>query len=149
MKDLVSKLKFVTGIGPAALSADQTAVAVDLQGYESAVLHLAIGIGGITFDASNYIEFTLRHSDDGATYTDVTLADLAGDDKQSSIETSQDSKSAIKQLKAEHAAAAIYEIGYIGGKRYLELDIEFTGTHGTATPICYSVIKGDARILPA
>ena len=149
MKDLCSVIDVVKALGPAAMSADQTAAVIDLQGYHSATVVLAIGAGGITFDTSNYIEFTLRHSDDNVTYSDVTLADIFGDDAPASIVTSQDSKSSIKRLIAAHATATWYHIGYCGGKRYLELDIEFTGTHGTATPIGVGVIRGHPELLPA
>ncbi len=147
MKDLTSKIKFVNAFGPVSLAADATAVIVDTLGYHSAVLDLGIGIGGITFDGSNYIEFTLQHSDDGVTGIDVALTDLSGVNVPTSIVTSQDTKSSIKRLIAAHAAAANYKIGYIGGKRYLHLDIEFTGTHGAATPIHWKVILGDAELL--
>ena len=149
MKDLASKVAISPIFGPVTLSADATAVVVDRQGFESILFHLGIGIGGITFDGSNYIEFTLQHSDDNSTYTDVALTDLVGDDIPASIVVGQNSASCIKRLVAAHAAAAVYEIGYIGGKRYLRADVEFTGTHGTGTPICWSVIKGNASLQPA
>lgn len=146
MKDLTSLIKIVKAFGPVTLAADATAVVVDLQGYHSAVLDLGIGIGGITFDSSNYIEFTVQHSDDNSAYTDLVLADLSGKDVPASIVVGQNSASCIKRLIAAHAAAANYKIGYIGGKRYLRLDVEFTGTHGTGTPICWDVILGDAEL---
>lgn len=148
MKDLASKIAIAPVIGPITIAADQTAVVVDRQGFESIVFHLGIGIGGITFDGSNYVEFTLEHSDDNSTWSNVALTDLAGDDIPASIVTAQNSASAIKRLIAAHAAAAVYEIAYIGGKRYLRCDIEFTGTHGTGTPVCWSVIKGNAMVQP-
>lgn len=147
MKDLTSYLKLMNAFGPVSLAADATAVIIDTLGYHSAMIDLSIGIGGITFDTSNYIEFTLQHSDDGVTGIDVALTDLSGKDVPASIVTSQDTKSSIKRLIAAHAAAARYKMGYIGGKRYLHLDIEFTGTHGTATPVHYGVILSHAELL--
>jgi hypothetical protein len=147
MKDLASDIKVTQHFGPAVLSADQTAVIVDLQGYHSAAILLGIGIGGITFDTSNYIEFTIAHSDDNSTYTNPTIDDLMGKDIPASIVTGQNSDAVLKSLKAAHAAAAVYKIGYIGGKRYLRLDIEFTGTHGTGTPIFIATVLGHAEKL--
>jgi hypothetical protein len=148
MKDLVTEIEVVKALGPAAMNSDQTAVVLDLQGYNSACILLGIGVGGITFDSSNYIEFTARHSDDNITFSNLTIDDLDGSDKPASIVTSQDSKSSIKRLVAAHGTATQYQIGYIGNKRYLELDIEFTGTHGSATPISVAVIKGNGRLKP-
>lgn len=148
MKDLVSHIDVVKAFGPAALNSDQTAVVIDLQGYHSAVIVLGIGVGGITFDADNNIEFTARHSDDNVSFSNLTIDDLVGNDAPASIVASADSKSSIKRLIAAHAAATAYHIGYIGGKRYLELDIEFTGTHGSATPLFVGVIRGHSELSP-
>jgi hypothetical protein len=47
----------------------------------------------------------------------------------------------IKSLVAAHAAAAVYRYGYKGGKRYLKLLADFSGTHGTGTPIAAIALK--------
>jgi hypothetical protein len=134
MKDLHSHISLVTAIGAAVLTADNTPAAIDLQGYQSAEIALAIGAGGITFSDTNKIEFKLTHSDDDVTYTDVTTADMLG--------VAVASGGIIKSLVASHAAAASYRYGYKGGKRYLKLLADFSGTHGTGTPIAAMVIKG-------
>jgi len=140
-RDIVSKLTPVQVFGPITLAADNTPAAIDLQGFSSAALNLSIGIGGITFDSTNKIEFVLTHSDDNSTYTAVTDADMQG---VTGITTG-----IIKSLVAAHAAAAVYEFGYIGQKRYLKLLADFSGTHGTGTPLSAVVIKGNAEIKPA
>ena len=121
MKDIHSALTRVLSIGAAAYAADNAPV--------------AIGAGGITFSGSNKIEFKLTHSDDDSTYSDVTDADMLGG-------LSVASGGIIKSLVAAHAAAAVYRYGYKGGKRYLKLLADFTGTHGTATPIAASILLG-------
>lgn len=146
MRDLASDLAPVQVFGPAVLNADQTAVEVDLQGFHGAVVLIQVGVGGITFDATNKIEFTLRHKKLSTdTYADVGVSDLVGKDKPASVGAT----GIVKALTAAHAAAAVYEIGYVGGRRYLEVDIEFSGTHGTGTPIAITVIKGNPEIAPA
>jgi hypothetical protein len=134
MKDIHSDMTIVAAIGAAVLSADNTPAAIDLQGYNAAEIVLNIGIGGITFSASNKIEFKLTHSDDDSTYTDVTVDDMLG-------LASVGSGGIIKSLVAAHAAAAVYRYGYKGSKRYLKLLADFSGTHGTGTPIAANVIK--------
>lgn len=135
MKDLHSHITIVSAIGNAILSADNTPVAINLQGYESAEIVLSIGIGGITFSGTNKIEFKLTHSDDDSTYTDVTTADMLG--------VTVGSGGIIKALTAAHAAADVYRYGYKGGKMYLKLLADFSGTHGAGTPIAANVIKGN------
>lgn len=141
MRDLHSGVTVATLIGAATLSADNTPPAVDLAGYQAATILLAIGVGGITFSGTNKIEFKLTHSDDDSTYTAVTVDDLLGVDSvaESGI---------IKSLTAAHAAASSYRFGYVGGKRYLKLLADFSGTHGTGTPIAAMVLKGHGDVQP-
>lgn len=133
MKDLHSRLNVATAIGNAVLAADNTPAAIDLQGYNAAEVILGIGVGGITFSGTNKIEFVLTHSDDNVSYTNVADADMLG--------VSGISNGIIKALTAAHAAAASYRFGYKGGKRYLKLLADFSGTHGTGTPIYGAVLR--------
>lgn len=135
MRDIHSALLAVTAISNATLAADNTPAAIDLKGYNAAEILLAIGVGGITFSGTNKIEFKLTHSDDDSTYTDVTVDDMLG---LASVALG----GIIKSLVAAHAAAATYRFGYKGGKRYLKLLADFSGTHGTGTPIAAIVLKG-------
>lgn len=127
MKDIHSNMTAALLIGCAALAADNTPAAVDLQGFNAAEIILSVGIGGITFSGTNKIEFVLTHSDDDSTYSAVAQADMLG--------VTVASGGIVKSLVAAHAAAANYRMGYIGGKRYLKLLADFSGTHGAGTPI--------------
>lgn len=141
MRDLFNNVAVVEVLPPAAMSADNVPAALDLAGFRSAVLLLHVGIGGITFTGSNKIEFKLTHSDDDATYTAVTADDLDG---VASVGTG----GIVKSLTSEHAAASLDKIGYVGGKRYLKLLADFSGTHGTGTPIAATLVKGHPLSAP-
>lgn len=132
-KDIHSQMAAVVAIGAATLAADNTPAAVDLDGFNAAEVVLAVGIGGITFSGTNKVEFVLTHSDDDTTYTAVETGDMLG--------VTVASGGIIKALTAAHAAAAVYRFGYVGGKRYLKMLADFSGTHGTGTPIAATVIK--------
>lgn len=140
-RDLASKLTPVQVYGPITAAADNTPAAIDLQGFSSAVIYLAIGAGGITFDSTNKIEFVLTHSDDNVTYSNVTDADVQG--------VTGITSGIVKSLTAAHASADVTEIGYIGQKRYLKWLNDFSGTHGTGTPLSVTLIKGNAEIKPS
>jgi hypothetical protein len=127
MKDIHSDQLLSLAFGPVVLAADNTPVALDLQGYNAAELVLGIGIGGITFDGTNKVEFVLTHSDDNSSYSNVTDADVLG--------VSGISNGIIKSLIAAHAAATVHRFGYRGNKRYLKLLADFSGTHGTGTAL--------------
>lgn len=125
--------------GPITIAADNTPAAIDLQGFEAAKLLIAVGVGGITFDTTNKVEFKLTASDDDSTYTAVAAADvILGTNADASVGTG----GIVKSLIAAHAAASVTEIEYIGGKRYLKVLADFSGTHGTGTPLAVSVLKG-------
>ncbi|PWR24566.1 hypothetical protein [Zavarzinia aquatilis] len=141
MKDLHSKIIAVQAIGAAVLAADNTPAAIDLQGYNSAEIVLAIGIGGITFSGTNKIEFKLTHSDDDSTYDAVEVDDILGADDVGT-------GGIVKALVAAHAAPAVYRFGYKGGRRHLKLLADFSGTHGTGTPIAAIVLKGNGYNRP-
>jgi len=141
MRDIHSDLKAAVLIGAAELDDDNTPAAVDLLGYGAAEIVLAIGVGGITFSGSNKIEFKLTHSDDNASYTAVTADDMLG-------VSSVGSGGIIKSLTSAHSAAAVYRFGYKGGKRYLKLLADFSGTHATGTPLAAVALLGHANIQP-
>lgn len=140
MRDLHTLFTRDVAIGNATYSADTTPAAIDLQGFDAAEVLIDIGVGGITFSGVNKVDFVLTHSDDNSTYTNVADADLLG--------VSGTSNGIIKSLQAAHAAAATYRFGYIGNKRYLKLLADFSGTHGTGTPLAASVLKGRPRLTP-
>ncbi len=141
MRDLHNHVSAFVLIAAAALAADNTPPAVDTSGYESVEILLSVGVGGITFSGTNKVEFKLTHSDDDSTYTAVTSDDMLGD-------LTVADGGIIKSLIAAHATASAYRFGYKGGKRYLKLLADFSGTHGTATPIAAVALLGHAAIKP-
>ncbi len=124
----------------ATYAADNTPAAVDLLGFDSADIMLSIGAGGITFSGTNKIEFVLTHSNDDSTYDNVTADDLVG--------ISSVTSGIVKSLTAAHATATVESFAYIGGRRYLKLLADFSGTHGTGTPLSSVVIKGHPHLSP-
>lgn len=127
-KDIHSEMKILDVFGPVTIAADNTPAAVDLKDFRAAEIILGVGIGGITFDGSNKIEFKLTHSNDDVTYDAVTAADVLG-------EVSIGTGGIFKSLIAAHAAAQNYRFGYVGGRRYLKVLADFSGTHGAGTPL--------------
>lgn len=127
-------------IAPAALATDNTPTAVDVSGARDATILLALGAGGITFTGTNKIEFVLTHSDDGATYNNVETADVIG--------AGAITGGIIYALTAAHATPEIKKFGYIGNKKYMKLLADFSGTHGTGTPIAACVVQSEPYLHP-
>jgi hypothetical protein len=129
---------------PAAVyDADPSPAAVALGKAQSATILISVGVGGITFDATNKIEFKLTHGDtaDGD-FTPVEQGDVVG------VTVGEDG--IVRALVAAHAAASVTMIGYTGLKGFVKLLPDFSGTHGTGTPIAATVFTGNLdRINPA
>ena len=131
LKEVVPDLIF----GPVVLAADNTPAAVSLANHESALVSIAVGIGGITFTSSDKIEFKLTHcaTEDGS-YAAVAQADVRG--------VTVGTGGIVLSLVTEHAAASVTTLSYVGGNRYLKLLADFGGTHGTGTPITAMIVRG-------
>lgn len=142
-RDGATRLSPLTAIAAATLAADNTPGAIDLRDYQSATLLLSIGVGGITFSGTNKIEFVLTHSDDDVTYVNVTDDDVIKD----SLAAVTVTNGIVRALTAAHAAATLQKLGYIGGKRYLKLLADFSGTHGSGTPISATVVRTDGDLI--
>lgn len=126
----------------AAYSADNTPASVDLGTVQSATVLIEVGVGGITFSGTNKVEFILSHSDvTGSGFEPVTQADVVG----ATVGTG----GIVRELIAAHASPSVTKVGYVGRKRYLRLLADFSGTHGTATPMSAVVVTGNLdRIAP-
>ncbi len=142
-RDGSTELAPVVAFGPITLAADNTPGAVDLRDFGKATLLLGVGVGGITFDGSNKIEVKLTHCDDDSNYVPVTDDDVIKDTLAPASITS----GIVRSLVAAHAAADVQKLGYIGGKRYVKVLADFTGTHGTGTPLfaIWVKAKGDVQ----
>lgn len=141
MRDLISNIGVKIAIPSASYDADNVPAAVDLRGFDGAGFLIAVGVGGITFTGTHKVEFKLTHGDtaDGE-FTAVTADDVQG--------VAVEAGGIVLALKTAHAAPTVTKVGYVGGKPFAKLLADFSGTHGTATPIGATVILGHPRTAP-
>lgn len=139
-KDISKNLGVMFALAPAVYEDSNTPAAIDIGNFAAAILVLAIGVGGITFTADNKIVFKLTHSVDNSTYEAVAQEDVKG--------VTVGEGGVVKSLVAAHAAASVTKVGYHGGRRYLKLLAEFSGTHATGTPIAAVVVAGEPYVAP-
>jgi len=138
MKDLANNISVVQSIAPVVGSSDTNGTGVDLQFFESAVAVVDTGVEGDTLSSSVKIDFILEDSDDNSSWSAVT--------SQSSVtDGTVDSSGIFLTLDANAETPQVTSIGYVGGKRYLRVTADFTGTHSNGTPIAVSIIKGSPR----
>lgn len=138
-RDLGFKLKAVQSI--AAIvgnnTTEGTGVAVDLKGYEGALVLFAIGNSLDTLSGSVYMTLSVQDSTDGST----GWADLA------STKYRIDEGALVIDDPAEDTVqVAITVLPGAGVKRYVRPLITFTGTHTNGTPISATVVKGFPRV---
>lgn len=124
MRDLVNNIGIVQAIAPAVLTATNTPAAVDLNGFNSAVV--VINTGAIA--GSGNFTPKLQESDDNTNFTDVAAGDLIG------------------AFPAALAAASVYKVGYKGFKRYVRPVL--TLNSGTSIAAGVLIVKGDANKRP-
>ena len=127
----------------AAYAADNTPASFDIGKADSCTVFIEVGVGGITFSGTNKVEFVLTHSDTSASgFTAVVQDDVVG--------VTVAGAGIVRSLIVAHAAASVVSIGYKGRKQFLRLLADFSGTHGTATPMsAIGVRRILDRVLPA
>ena len=128
----------LASLAAATRTADADGATVDLQGYNGALIIGVMGAEGVTLSGTDKIELELEESADDSTWTDVADADLLG-----YVDGTNDGCFAVADADAE--IPAIFKASYVGTKRYVRVVVNFSGTHGTGTPIAAFVIGGHKR----
>ena len=142
MQDLKSGLALDESLNAIVKDADTNCTAIDSQGFSSVMHVVNVGAPGITFSTTHKVEIELEHSDDNATFTDVTSnTDVTGG--------TVDSSGVFQTIDANADCNKVYAIGYVGGKRYSRVVLNFSGTHGTGTIFGVVGVKGHPLHGPA
>lgn len=126
MRDIASNVGLAASLVPAVQSATLKGSAVDLLGFESAVL--VINTGAIAGDGLYSIAMQESDTTTDGDFDDVAAADLVG------------------TLPAALEASTVYKQGYIGNKRYVRAVI--TKTSGTSIAAGAVFVKGRPHNAP-
>lgn len=132
MKDLYNNIGDEAILDPIAITATAVHTDIDLAGFNSCCIYVHAGLdGGTGLSASHKFVFTMDHSDDGTTYAAVETKDMIDLTVASGVVLTIDSKDEDNTL---------YKLGYVGGKRYVQLTYTVTGT--VSMPMSIIVVKG-------
>lgn len=138
MKDLYNNIHVESVLDPIAVEATATHTDIDLEGANSCCLLVHAGLdAGSGLSASHKLVFTLKDSADGDTYANVETADMLSLTVASGV---------VITIDAVGEDNTLYKLGYIGGKRYLELTYTETGT--VSLPLAIILVKGHPRDVP-
>ena len=138
MQDLANNLLAVQSLAPAVRTADANGTGVDLQGFEGAMAIFDIGAEGDTLSSSVKIDVKLEHSDDNSSWSAVVSNNDITDG-------AIDSSGIWATFDDNAEAPAVVGIGCVGGKRYLRVVADFSGSHSNGSPVSAMIIKGFAR----
>jgi hypothetical protein len=144
MRDLVNAIAFANSVTPQTIAgADLTGIGVDLAGFGSATVVLVLGdideLGGSPVGSAK-IDLRLQHSDDNASWSDVTDADVIGLSGVTAV---------TNGVAASTTGDAVpVDVGYVGDRRYLRAILQPSGL-SNGGPAGAIVIKGHPRHAPA
>ena len=142
MQDLSNNIELGNSIINAVKTAAENGSGIDLQGFEEATAVVSVGAEGDTLSGSVYFEVSLEHSDDDSTYTDCVQADIVnGTIDAGGIWLKLDGTTGGDP----DTTGGQWQVGYVGGKRYVRLVLAKTGTHSTGTPISGLIVKSRPR----
>jgi len=145
MQDLTHNIVVGNSIINAVKTAAANGTGIDLKGFEEATAIVSVGAEGDTLSGSVYFEISLEHSDDDSTYTDVTQSEIVnGTIAAGGIWLKLDGTTDGDP----GTAGGQWQLGYVGGKRYVRLVLAKTGTHSNGTPISGMIVKSRPRVAP-
>jgi len=135
MRDLYDNITVTQATVPAVATATVTSSAIDLQGYNSALVLFEIGTSGDTLSGS--VNWTLSLTEcatSGGTYTAVAASDTSAGVNSITVALGQDATS--------------YKLGYIGSQRFVKGVATKAGTMTNGTIIGITALKGAAAYRP-
>lgn len=147
MRDNYNGQAFRSALTAAVRTADANGATVDLQGFNAAAITAAVGVSGDTLSGSVKVELEVQHSlDDGAGAPAAWVA-CADADLLNSVTGTNTGTFAVIDDAAEDDA--VYATGYVGGRRFVRVVANLTGTHTNGIPLSAVAVLGEPDFAPA
>ena len=148
--DLYNNLREVLLLVPQTINnTDTNTNILDTRGFERAALSVAVG-DCTGLDADSTLELILQESDTttGTDFTNVAVVDMI---RSTTGLSSTSTAGLFGTLNLNTEDQAIYRVEYLGTKRYIRANLDFTtGTGGiTAAPVSVTGFLASARHAPA
>lgn len=144
MKDTYHPNDPVVALIPQTADADVDGESIDLQGYEAALLVAAVGAAGVALSTTDKIEFEVEHADDDGDGAPDTWSDVADSDLVNAVDGTNDGTFGVVDTDDDDEETT-FQTAYVGSKRWIRVVANFSGTHGTGTPISAVAVRGHAR----
>jgi len=145
MQDLSNNIGISNSIINAVKTTGANGSTVDLQGFENATAVVTVGAEGDTLAANLYFTVALQHSDDNSAWSNATQTDIVnGTIAADGIFLKLDGTTGGNP----DTTGGEWQVGYVGGKRYVRLVLAKSGTHSTGTAMSGVIIKSTPRNAP-
>ena len=128
-------------VDPAVATADVTSSAVDMAGFTDLNILVSVGESGDTLSGSVKVELELQESDDDSSYTACANASITN-----AVTGTNTGTFAVIDAAAEDDA--VYQTKYLGGKQYVKVVANLTGTHTNGIPVGVLAVKSGKNYLP-
>lgn len=128
-------------VDPVVVTTDSLSSAIDQAGFRDVTVAVAVGESGDTLSGSVYIELEMQESDDDSTYTACADADITN-----AVTGTNTGTFAVINAAAEDDAVFLSQ--YLGGKQYVKVNVNVTGTHTNGTPIGVLAVQSGENYLP-
>lgn len=151
-RDLVHNVKPTAMLAPVVRTTSVLSAALDLQGFEAALIAFHIGVFGDAASGSVFFEAELQEcATSGGSYTAVADTDLLFPGAVVARTGSVAASGVFFQSKTTGAVdlAGLYTVGYRGSKEFLKVNVRVTGTNSTGTPVSIVGYAGHALYEPA
>lgn len=133
----MAKLKHSLLLASQSVAASVDSAAFNVADFGS--LALIVNVGDFTFTGVNKVSLIVEHSDDNVTFVPVSTGDLY---------SAEDAANGVYKILDDVADKnKIYDIHYLGEKKYVQLALVVAGT--VAAPISVNAIGGHGEFSPA
>ena len=134
MRDITNNLKAVPALSAAVYTSDQTGATINRAGFAAVEHVITVGVSGDALSGTVYYDFIIEESDDDSAWSAVTAAAavIVGPD---GVSAAPNGSGVFATIDAAAEDDKILRIGYVGGKQYSRIRVDFTGTHTNGTPM--------------
>lgn len=135
MRDLYHNVLVTQHLNPVVSTSTKTSSTIDLQGFNSASVVVAVGTSADTLTGSLYWTLSLQHSDNDSSYSAVAASDTSAGVISYVVNSSSLDKTC-------------YSFGYVGGKRYLQAVATPAGSVSSGVPLAIVALRGNPAARP-
>lgn len=146
MRDILSTLRTEQSLKPQTVQASALDSGnIDLQGFDSLAVVVAVGQIADTLGASNRLDLKIEHADDNGAGAPGAYAACTDDDVTGATGLTS---GIFMSVNADTKDNARYAIGYRGGKRFVKVTATPVSL-ATGGPVAIVALKGHPALAPA